>query len=399
MVQVKKNSFGDDTISVIKKKVSKKNLELIEKFLSEHKAAKDVTQKRIDRLRLNLIRIAYWLKKDFSKAKKDDIVKLVNKIESHGYKKWTQRGYRGTIKVFYKWYAGDGEFFPPIVSWLKLGKAGNKVLPERLLTEEDVMNLVDTATHPRDKALIFILYESGFRIGELLNMKVGDIEFENNGARITVSGKTGHRRVLLTQCVPLLSTWLDQHPEKNNPDAPVWICWGKRNYNNPMNYITVHDVLTKVKEDAQLKKPINPHHFRHSRASSLAKHLTEAQMCQYFGWGQGSDMPSIYVHLSGRDTDGAILKANGMEVDEEKEESKLKPQKCMRCTRVNSATSKFCNGCGFALDMNDIVEKNTDMEQLLLRMAEHYQVLNRSQIKKMEKKMKGEVCKTCLVPK
>lgn len=32
----------------------------------------------------------------------------------------------------------------------------------------------------------------------------------------------------------------------------------------------------------------------------------------YFGWVQGSGMPSIYVHLSGRDIDDAILKANGV---------------------------------------------------------------------------------------
>jgi len=44
----------------------------------------------------------------------------------------------------------------------------------------------------------------------------------------------------------------------------------------------------------------------------MANYLTEAQMNLYFGWVQGSDMPSVYVHLSGRDVDDAILKANGI---------------------------------------------------------------------------------------
>jgi len=34
-------------------------------------------------------------------------------------------------------------------------------------------------------------------------------------------------------------------------------------------------------------------------------------MCEYFGWIQGSDMPSTYVHLSGRDIDNAILRIHG----------------------------------------------------------------------------------------
>ncbi|WP_340819137.1 hypothetical protein [Methanolobus sp. WCC4] len=35
-------------------------------------------------------------------------------------------------------------------------------------------------------------------------------------------------------------------------------------------------------------------------------------MNAYFGWVQGSDMPAVYVHLSGRDVDDAVLKANGV---------------------------------------------------------------------------------------
>jgi integrase/recombinase XerD len=44
----------------------------------------------------------------------------------------------------------------------------------------------------------------------------------------------------------------------------------------------------------------------------MANYLTEAQMNVYFGWAQGSDTPGVYVHLSGRDVDDAILKANGI---------------------------------------------------------------------------------------
>jgi len=47
-------------------------------------------------------------------------------------------------------------------------------------------------------------------------------------------------------------------------------------------------------------------------------------MKQYFGWVQGSDMASVYVHLSGRDVDNALLKLNGLEVKEEKKRNSLK---------------------------------------------------------------------------
>ncbi|KXA90543.1 hypothetical protein AKJ40_01415 [candidate division MSBL1 archaeon SCGC-AAA259M10] len=52
-------------------------------------------------------------------------------------------------------------------------------------------------------------------------------------------------------------------------------------------------MLNRVAEKADIDKPVNPHHFRHSRATFLANRLTESQMCEWFGWVQGSDRPSV----------------------------------------------------------------------------------------------------------
>ncbi|MEA3378864.1 MAG: hypothetical protein U9Q69_04460 [Nanoarchaeota archaeon] len=51
-------------------------------------------------------------------------------------------------------------------------------------------------------------------------------------------------------------------------------------------------MIRKLFKEAGVDKKHNPHTFRHSRASYLANYLTEFQMNQYFGWVQGSDMPS-----------------------------------------------------------------------------------------------------------
>jgi len=110
-------------------------------------------------------------------------------------------------------------------------------------------------------------------------------------------------------------------------------------------------ILRKIAKRAGIRKKVNPHAFRHARATHLAKFLTEAQMKEFFGWVQDSDMASVYVHLSGRDVDRAILQLYGMQVDEEKEENgKLLPKKCLRCGEINPATNKVCRRCFFPLD-------------------------------------------------
>lgn len=90
--------------------------------------------------------------------------------------------------------------------------------------------------------------------------------------------------------------------------------------------------LQRIAKKAGISKQIHPHLFRHSRATYMANYLTEAQMNVYFGWAQGSDMPGVYVHLSGRDVDDAILKANGVI---EKEEQKINIQKVVENPKLN----------------------------------------------------------------
>jgi integrase/recombinase XerD len=110
-------------------------------------------------------------------------------------------------------------------------------------------------------------------------------------------------------------------------------------------------MLKSVIKETGIKKRVYPHLFRHSRATMLANHLTEFQMNQYFGWTQGSDMPSTYVHLSGKDLDGALLKLNGLEYSEkEAKETIFKPRPCPRCKTFNSHDSSFCKQCSGILD-------------------------------------------------
>ena len=137
--------------------------------------------------------------------------------------------------------------------------------------------------------------------------------------------------------------------------------------------------MKKITRKAGIKKRVYPHLFRHSRATHLASHLTEAQMKQYFGWVQASKMASVYVHLSGRDVDKALLRLNGIEVEEDREELKFKPKICPRCKASNSPDAKFCSKCGFCLDERTAVELEelrVKADKLMSELVKNPNVLN-----------------------
>jgi len=309
---------------------------------------------RVVRYLYDLIKIENWLGKDFEHAGMEDIKALVCTIEKTSYAEHTKRDLKIILKKFYRWLRGTEEY-PPEVRWIKTNIKRNKnKLPEDMLTEDEIEKLINAAEHPRDKALIAVLYESGCRIGELASLKLKNINFDEYGAQLLVNGKTGARRIRIISSVPYLSEWINRHPLKNDPEAPIWI--NRINENKAIEYAAIKNILLCLKKKAGIKKKVNPHNFRHSRASYLANHLTEAQMNQYFGWVQGSNMPAIYIHISGRDVDPAILRLYGIKNREEKRESKLKPKLCPRCEQTNPFTNKFCSRCGMPLDKETIIE-------------------------------------------
>ncbi|MEW6584195.1 MAG: site-specific integrase [Nitrospirota bacterium] len=306
-----------------------------------------------------------YVKKPFPEATKLDIQNVVAQIERQDrYSEWTKYDFKVILKKFYKWLKGKDETYPDEVRWIKPKiKNGKKMLPDNLVTEDEVKLIAEATLHPRDKAFIMTLYESGCRIGEILSLELKNVQFDEFGAVLRVSGKTGDRRVRVVSSAPLLASWLDVHPDRSNPEAPLWAGRFKKYSRDSFTYQTAMRMLKENALKAGVKRRIYPHLFRHSRATALASRLTEAQMKEHFGWVQSSDMASVYVHLSGRDVDEALLKTYGIKTGEEKKEEKFKPKNCPRCKTPGSPISKFCNRCGTVLDAGTVYEMENEREK------------------------------------
>jgi hypothetical protein len=67
--------------------------------------------------------------------------------------------------------------------------------------------------------------------------------------------------------------------------------------------------------------------------------------------------------MNGNSVDEAILRANGIEISNVKQESQMKPIKCLKCKTMNEFTNRFCKICGFPLnkeDAEEILKKETE---------------------------------------
>ena len=293
------------------------------------------------------------MKTTFRKAKEEELKRIVINVDKDKtIADWTKYNRKVVLKRFYKWLLGDDEEYPKIVKWIKIKSPKNSVLPEYLLTEDEVLRMIDCADTIRDKAFLYALYESGARMGEMLSLQIKDVTFGEHLTSILVKGKTGQRRIPLVVCTAYISDWINMHPFRQNPEAFLWCALysGNRRPDKQLCYFSVVKMLRNAAKKAGVNKRVNPHTFRHSRATHLAKKLTEAQLKQFFGWVQSSSMASQYVHLSGRDLDNAVLGLYGITTEEEKSAVKISQEKCPRCEMPNPSNFMLCRRCGSALN-------------------------------------------------
>ena len=358
------------------------------KRLLEHDqflAAKGLSEKRRLVYLRNLPRIRRLLGKPFRQASKQDIIKMMSDLEKSGLEEWTKHTYGVCVKRYYQWLYGleEKNEYPPQVSWIH-SRRNNRthILPEELLDDEDIRRLLAEnekgENDARDKALIMTLYESGCRIGEILGLRIKHVTFDEYGAVLIVAGKTGERRVRVVSSAPLLASWLTHHPNREENEAPLWI----QSTGEPLTYDATRVMLHKRAESAGIKKRVHAHLFRHSQASRLASDLTESQLSEYFGWAQGSKMPAVYVHMSGRNIDQRLLEIKGIKKPEKPERTQT-VKACARCGHINPPTGRYCMKCALPLDFRAALElegarrKADDLMSKLLEDPEVRHVLKR----------------------
>jgi len=311
--------------------------------------------------------IAGWMDGSFLNPKQEDIEKLVRAIDRRYDNGNTRDNYKVTIKRFYRWLLGGDKIVPEIVQWIKLnGNSEEKKKPEPIVTEDEFSKLMDACLNLRDKALISLLYDSGCRISELLTLHIEDVTFDQYGMVLSVTGKTGSRRVrVIGDSVTHVNAWLRVHPSKSsdgeaNNKSFLFTGIIERERNNPMNYAMVSIRLKEIAKRAGIKRRIHPHLFRHTRATLLARDVPEAPLELQMGWVHGSNQSRTYVHLSGRQQDEAILKAYGIDIKQEERKKEL-PITCNRCKTICPAGSKFCSQCSNALN-NEALQDLKDLE-------------------------------------
>jgi len=346
--------------------ITPRNKELIIEFKNDL-YAENLSKARVLYYLNRLKRLAELLGMDFDKATQQDLKKLMVKINTEPlfsgrcYAEKTKTDFAISICKFYKWLNKTDGTRPDIIKgkWLRTTARTDHVIQvqrENLITEEELLKMIQACNSTRDRAFIITLYESGCRIGEMLTMKIGSFAPGDPISSISVNGKTGRREVMVCKAKQYIIDWLNSHPRASDKSAGLWA----KSNGKGIGYATCTKILRESAKIAGLKRRIYPHLFRHSRATQLSKSMNPYLLCRQFGWKLNSRMPSVYLHLDGDDLKEEYAKVYGLE-SKKKKETRLNTIKCPRCDTENQPHFSMCK-CGLSLDPISIEEFKKERE-------------------------------------
>ena len=184
-----------------------------------------------------------------------DIAHFIRSLKCSGGGK---HAYFRVLKTFYNWLYSPKSSYDlnpqsnPILL-VDPPKVEKRILPS--LTSEQLDYLIEQVDSTRDKAIISLFADSGLRLSELANINPHNIDWDNRLIKVIGKGNKEGLAPFGIRTESLLKKWLSQYCA----DGKLW----------DIDYWGINIMLCRLKAKTGL--PCNPHTFRRTFASILAK--------------------------------------------------------------------------------------------------------------------------------
>jgi integrase/recombinase XerD len=366
------------------------------------------------------------------KMTREDIISYLNRLKktdaNDPLHKWigSYDQERILLRKFFKWFYSIFHNNPKVLNHIiSIPKLKRKEIsiykPSDLWSTEDDLLFLKYCPDDRVRCYHSISRDLSARPHEILDLKIRDIVFKTARnkfyAECLVNGKTGSRHLPLIDSLPYVKNWIDQHPRRNNPDAYLICSKDRKHFALKMTVPALRNIYNRYKsnffpkilrdpdistEDKQkiielLKKPWNLYIRRHSALTEKSKYLKEPTLRQHAGWSGRSQMPWIYEHYFGNESNNSILQEYGILPKDNEEIDVLRPKQCPNCNEPNKPDSRFCAKCRMILTYDayseTIEEKQIKDKQIeeMMRKQEQFEQLIQSLIDSGQLKPKTDV--------
>lgn len=269
----------------------------------ERRMAKNTTSSYIRDLKL--------YKEFLNNERKKDDVSLINKNDIESYLEYLGNNHYSTksiarklttIKNFHKYLLATDRVSTDYSLTIERPKL-RKSLPN-VLTIEEVDILLDIKTITpfdyRNKAMLELLYGTGLRISELLNLKLSDIDFENCVVRCFGKGSKERIVPIGEYIIDSLNNYLEFGRNKliNKKKVSDYLFLNSRG--SSLSRFSFFKILKKMLNEKGIKKDVSPHSLRHSFATHMLENGADLRSIQEMLGHSDIATTRIYTHITNK---------------------------------------------------------------------------------------------------
>jgi integrase/recombinase XerD len=227
-------------------------------------------------------------------------LQFVNEL---GMSAYSQARILSGIKAFYKYLVFEELVENDPTALIEGPKLGRK-LPDTLTYPEieKLLDAIDLSVPEgaRNRAMIEILYCSGLRVSELVELKLANVYFDINFLRVIGKGNKERLVPFGKDAARYIKIYLDEIRGKPPLASPVK---GFENYvflnrrGRKLTRVMVFTIIKNLALQIGLKKTISPHTFRHSFATHLIEGGADLRAVQEMLGHESITTTEIYTHL------------------------------------------------------------------------------------------------------
>lgn len=274
------------------------NEKYIDEFIDYLRFEKKYSENTISSYKRDLNKTNTYIKKDFAKLNKKDIQNYIQKISKSENASSVSRSI-STLKSFYKFLELNKYTSLNPLTTITNPKTVKK-LP-KILSEEEIEKLLDinlkTDFDYRNKAMLELMYSSGLRVSELINLNVNDIDLSNASVRIFGKGSKERIIPLNDYAIDALNNYILNHRRslfKHGESNYLFL----NNHGNKMTRQGFFKILEKIAKEKGIKSELSPHTLRHSFATHLLKHGADLRSIQELLGHSDISTTQIYTHIT-----------------------------------------------------------------------------------------------------
>lgn len=272
----------------------------IERFLHYLRIDKNYSENTILSYKNDMIKYNLYMKnkgKDIDQIVRKDIENYIKTLKEQDMNMSTISHSLSVLRSFYKFLVIDQNFKNNPVDLIDSPKLIKKI--PKTLSEEEInilLNITPITTYDyRNKAMLELMYSSGLRVSELVNLTIYDINLDESFVK--VFGKGSKERIVPLGDIAIHS--IEDYLKIRSTMLKKKICDALflNNHGLKMSRQGFFKIIKKLAKEKEIKTEFSPHTLRHSFASHLLKYGADLRSIQELLGHSDISTTQIYTHI------------------------------------------------------------------------------------------------------